>query len=536
LRLLAARQALSHVASARPRDYEYTGATTKVTDAGSKWKKQTTVPEPSPAGGADFTTSYTYDLLNQLTRVDMPRPYNGGTYTQVRTFSYNAGKLASETNPETGTITYSYDGNHRLTLKTDAKGQQTQYSYDSFGRVTQTRYYTDAGVTERTEQRIDYHYDTNPLNAQFSQNAWGRLTTAQFHARTGSGPMLDLEYHYSYNQAGRVTAQRMVVNPPSDALPSNPLVADAAYGWDNEGRMTSLQGPNNGPVESYTYDAMGRLASGGATYGSAGELLTFNGVNRTYNNLGQLTRMTKSGMLDVEYRYTAGSDNGRISQSKDYVTGEEVTYTYDALNRLSRAETTDSAWGNAYAYDGWGNLLSKTVTKGTAPQYNVSFDPALNMPVGSTPPNQVPTGYFSQYDVGGRAITGAAEVANIAGQLSYDPSGKKALWTATGQWSHPDGSVDTMKCEVYFHSITGQRLARYSCNRTDWDDGSVRRTSFFTALVDRTQHIGGKLTSWNGTGTTTDRLGSIRAKDNGERYTYYPYGETHTATVSDGGM
>jgi RHS repeat-associated protein len=96
--------------------------------------------------------------------------------------------------------------------------------------------------------------------------------------------------------------------------------------------------------------------------------------------------------------------------------------------------------------------------------------------------------------------------------------------------------VDTMKCEVYFHSITGQRLARYSCNRTDWDDGSVRRTSFFTAFVDRTQHIGGQLTSWNGTGTTTDRLGSIRAKDNGERYTYYPYGETHTATVSDGGM
>jgi hypothetical protein len=53
-------------------------------------------------------------------------------------------------------------------------------------------------------------------------------------------------------------------------------------------------------------------------------------------------------------------------------------------------------------------------------------------------------------------------VANIAGQLSYNPGGKKALWKATGQWSHPDGSVDTMKCEVYFHSITGQRLARYS--------------------------------------------------------------------------
>jgi RHS repeat-associated protein len=38
------------------------------------------------------------------------------------------------------------------------------------------------------------------------------------------------------------------------------------------------------------------------------------------------------------------------------------------------------------------------------------------------------------------------------------------------------------------------------------------------------------LTTWNNTGATTDRLGSIRAMDNGERYSYYPYGESHTAT------
>ena len=124
MRLLAPRQALPHLAPARPgaspqwttytydgsgrtltvslpladgsvTRYEYTGNTTKVTDPAGKWKKQTTdalgnlvaVTEPNPAGGADFTTSYTYDVLNQLVRVEMPRPYNGGTYTQVRSFS-----------------------------------------------------------------------------------------------------------------------------------------------------------------------------------------------------------------------------------------------------------------------------------------------------------------------------------------------------------------------------------------------------------------------------------------------------------------
>jgi hypothetical protein len=80
--------------------YLYQGNTTKVTDAAGKWKKQTTdamgdlilVTEPNPAGGADWTTSYTYDVMNHLTGVDMPRPYPAtGTFTQHRTFQYAAG-------------------------------------------------------------------------------------------------------------------------------------------------------------------------------------------------------------------------------------------------------------------------------------------------------------------------------------------------------------------------------------------------------------------------------------------------------------
>jgi RHS repeat-associated protein len=54
-------------------------------------------------------------------------------------------------------------------------------------------------------------------------------------------------------------------------------------------------------------------------------------------------------------------------------------------------------------------------------------------------------------------------------------------------------------------------------------------------LVDRNQHIGGQLTSDGGKAVTTDRLGSTRAKD-AERYTYFPYGEARTATVSGGGL
>jgi YD repeat-containing protein len=56
----------------------------------------------------------------------MPRP----TGTQTRTFNYNnTAYLQSATNPENGTVTYTYNSfTNKLATKTDAKGQQVQYT------------------------------------------------------------------------------------------------------------------------------------------------------------------------------------------------------------------------------------------------------------------------------------------------------------------------------------------------------------------------------------------------------------------------
>jgi YD repeat-containing protein len=66
----------------------------------------------------------------------MPRP----TGTQTRTFNYGnppGGQLLSATNPENGTVTYTYNSDMTLATKTDAKNQQVQYSYDSYKRITE---------------------------------------------------------------------------------------------------------------------------------------------------------------------------------------------------------------------------------------------------------------------------------------------------------------------------------------------------------------------------------------------------------------
>jgi YD repeat-containing protein len=79
---------------------------------------------------------------------------------------------------------------------------------------------------------------------------------------------------------------------------------------------------------------------------------------------------------------------------EDLVRGEEVTYAYDELGRLVRAETTGPQWGMTFTYDGFGNRVTQDATKGTVNESELLFDASKNriVPDGI---NQV------QYDVNG---------------------------------------------------------------------------------------------------------------------------------------
>ena len=76
-------------------------------------------------------------------------------------------------------------------------------------------------------------------------------------------------------------------------IPADDHTFDAAYTWDNEGRMTGI---NYGPWYAFTYDANGRLGgmSGSdltmtASYGVAGEMLglTYFGYGETRTKPGR---------------------------------------------------------------------------------------------------------------------------------------------------------------------------------------------------------------------------------------------------------
>jgi YD repeat-containing protein len=106
--------------------YLYQGNLVQATGPSGRWKKNyydvfgniAQVVEPNPAGG-EVTTTYTYNARDQVTRVEMPRV----GYTQVRTFTYSAGRLVSKTEPESGTTSYTYNWDGTLASKTDARNQ-----------------------------------------------------------------------------------------------------------------------------------------------------------------------------------------------------------------------------------------------------------------------------------------------------------------------------------------------------------------------------------------------------------------------------
>ena len=243
---------------------------------------------------------------------------------------------------------------------------------------------------------------------------------------------------YNYDQAGgkvgkwlrvtRVLATGVPGN--SSTWQYNAVNADLAstYTFDNEGRITAIQYPSygqsgsqsSGPNLGYAMDTMGRLNTvtdlaaqssiiSGATYGPSNELLTMSGSvteNRTYNSLLQLTHLSNNA-VNITYNYSSTQNNGTITSQTDNVSGEQVVYAYDALNRLASAGATSGSWGQSYAYDGFGNLTQQNVTAGSAPAYSVTPNPATNA-VGTTDANGNSTatigGASPSYDVENRPI------------------------------------------------------------------------------------------------------------------------------------
>jgi RHS repeat-associated protein len=135
----------------------------------------------------------------------------------------------------------------------------------------------------------------------------------------------------------------------------------------------------------------------------------------------------------LKYNFSLGvSDNGNvmgITNNRD--TTRSQNFAYDTLNRIATANTQattgTNAWGLQFGYDVWANLLSATVTQGSAPMLSQAaggnnrivgfcYDAAGNLLAQSAPPCPSPT----------YAYNGENQMTSTAGvTYTYDGEGKR---------------------------------------------------------------------------------------------------------------
>ena len=194
-----------------------------------------------PSGTSKSPSMQTYYQYNGLDDLLLATQCGGSCQISnqvTRSFSYDSlSRLSSSTNPETGTIGYTYDPNGNLRIKTDARGVTTSYQYDSLNRLLSKSY---SGDTSNTPYSC-YQYDTSssPLS---NSNLIGRLTNAW-------------------------TQSNSVGSCPSSA-PTTGFLTKRALSYDPMGRLSSElqytpanQASNALYNPQYTYDLAGNLTS-----------------------------------------------------------------------------------------------------------------------------------------------------------------------------------------------------------------------------------------------------------------------------------
>ncbi|MDA8440055.1 MAG: hypothetical protein M0Z51_14520 [Propionibacterium sp.] len=292
-------------------------------------------------------TTYAYDTAGNLNQVTTP---NGLSKTWL--YDSQSNRLQSETQPESGSVTYTYDDLGRLETRSNPTVGVTTYTYDASNRVTHVATEPPLGVdptaTRAYDATVEYDASGNRLSAsngyvasQFEYDEGLRLTK-RIDEITGRR----FETGFTYDDDDNLIGVR---------YPSGNHVS---YDYDTNNRLVRVYDDARGLefARDFTYRPSGALAS----YTSG------NGIINTVtfdDETEQPTHIASSGsVLDLAYSY---DDAGNVTEILDGRQGQNATYQYDALRRLTAAT---GPWGTlAYGYDAVGNRTSSIVTDTATP-------------------------------------------------------------------------------------------------------------------------------------------------------------------------
>ena len=530
------------------------------------------VTELKQGTGTGSSDNYKQSWTYGLTGTSPSLQYQPGTTTspsnQTTTYEYDTGtggldkvRDGSPTSP--AEIDLDRDSRGNITHAADGKGNTTDYSYDTLGRlqtvspetvtagtqIGQTTLTYDGlsridTVTDGLSHVTNYDYDDNDrtTNVGFSSN------TGSAYAFDGNGNQLTRTDQlgsetFTYDALNRLTDQTENGRTTSytyDLASNLETLTDAGgtvtYGYDDANLLTSVQEPGTpAPTTSITYDNDRR------------DVVTYpNGVtlDSNYDNASRLTRITgKKGttvLTDFVYDYTAATalcgtgtaGNGELRQAVTDKDGNKTTYCYDQQDRLTRAQTKNSSGTTTedirYEYDKAGNITKRTDQAG-ATTYSHNQDNVLCWSVSGAS-----TAGCGSPPTGARTYshnTRGELTANSAGlSLSYNSRAQtNAVTPATGQPSTSLGYQGPNQTLLHDEGTTTLARNLLGIGRKRLSTG----TSTYYTRDNRGGLLGLRLPSGDRDYYLTDGLGSIVAITNpsgnvAQSYKYDPYGRITT--------
>jgi RHS repeat-associated protein len=479
-------------------------------------------------GGLNYTTTYAYNALNDLTSVVQG--------SETRSFVYDSlSRLTSATNPESGTTSYTYDAASNVATRVDARNITTTYSYDALNRLA-SKTYSDG------TQGAYFYYDQTNVNWGFPlTNTTGRLSsigtwynngwqTSSVYSYDPMGrPVIVGQYFsgtgfvafvptYSYNLIGGITSYYNGAGVSgagvtfTQSFNAAGLPTQLTSSWnDSQHPATLASGAHYNGSGSPTAYTLGNGLTETAAYNGLLQPCRMN-INSSGGTLASCTAAVPSGSLvdsTTGFNYGAGDNGNLMSWSAGGAQNFNRSYTYDALNRLATMSSVGTTCtGLSWSYDQWGNRTGQTVTGGTCGSSQLTFNSY----------NHVTNSGF-QYDATGNMTHDASH------SYTYDAENRVT-------------AVDGGSTATYVYDANGRRVEKTVGGAPKgylYDiAGNVSAEMQGTSMTADYVFMGGQIMAEYESGTTyfvhQDHLGSTRLLTNVsggvvDNMDYLPFGE-----------
>ena len=416
--------------------------------------------------------TYTIDQTLGLTQV---ADLNGNTLV------INANGVTSSTGKN---VSFSRDGQNRITQIQDPAGSNLAYSYDASGNLST---FTDGSKNTTTFLYDNNHYLTSikdprgvqPIVNQY--DASGRLTsTTDANGKTITySPNLSTSTDQITDRLGNVTT----------------------YGYDGDGNITSMT-DGVGNTTTYTYDAnddkltetnaLGKTTS--YTYDALGNRLTEtdplgNTTTYTYNTRQQVltvkdpTGHTTTNVYDTHGNLTSTSDaNGKTTSTVYNANGTPSSVT-DANNRTTKFE-----------YDGSGNLTKQTDALNNVTTYTYDLNSNKSGQTVTRTVNGQPQSITTNYKYdGSNRLTETDYADGTKTQVQYNSIGKQSVtidqlnrqtsytYDSMGRLTtttYPDTTTETATFDAENDRLTSTDRASHTTSYTYDADKRLAKTTY----------------------------------------------------------